>query len=111
MHLFDKITNLFKVKKEVCTSRPGARTYYMGGSWGNLIRWSDIREFSHPARFFSVHGYKSPKPVEGDLLFAKMEEDRVAIFIFTQVKYPKSTNDLFIARVGFSKFVDEQIAT
>ena len=66
--------------------------YSVGGTWGNAIQWSDWDSRR-------VVGWKSRKPVVGDILKSTMGSGKVAVFEFTAVEYKDSPSDMFFGTV------------
>lgn len=88
----------FLRKKE---QRPEMVRYYeLGGGWGNSIRFNDEAQTR-------VVGWKSPRPVKYDLLFAKMNSGKTGVYEFTKVEWCLDPHDMFFGDVQFLGYEGE----
>jgi hypothetical protein len=79
--------------------RIAAVLFKVGGGWGNSIEWT-----SFPS---SVHGWKTPLPVAGDVLAAPMESGKTLVLIFSKVRPCGDPADMFFADVEAVGYSDE----
>lgn len=71
------------------------------GGWGDSIQWHPKGQFSDPydwETMFHVVGWKTPRPMEGDLLVAEMDKSFME-FVFVEVECMRDPPDMFFAYV------------
>lgn len=92
---------LFRPTKKLKTPEPrkNARLFKIGGGWGNAVEWMtwDTR----------VNGWKTPTPVDGDILTCEMKSGKTAVWIFDKVEPCGDPADMFFATVAPVGYTDE----
>lgn len=76
--------------------------YKMGGGWGDCIEWVDIKTGE-------VTGWKTPLPMEGDILLVPMKSGKIGKYVFTHIKRCGDPKDMFFATIRFWEYADEKI--
>jgi hypothetical protein len=83
--------------------RKDATVFKVGGGWGDSIQWSFGGE-GFPCK---VNGWKTPKPIEGDVLTCEMQSGRTCVWIFAKVEPCRDVHDMFFADVELAGYLDE----
>lgn len=78
-----------------------ARTFKIGGGWGDRIEWST------PLGPNQVNGWKTPLPQVGDSLEAPMQSGKTGVYRFDDVRPCRDPRDMFFATVSFVGYVTE----
>lgn len=71
------------------------RTHMMGGTWGDRLEWCSDTENSRG----KIVGWKTPKPIVGDLLLAPLQSGRIGAFVIQSIEPTEGVHDMFFADV------------
>lgn len=94
-----RLVHLFSRKPKEPTPRTGAKLFTVGGGWGDAIQW-----MTWPTR---VTGWKTPQPVNGDILTCELKSGKTGVWIFSNVEPCGDPADMFFASVAPAGYADE----
>jgi hypothetical protein len=94
------LRKLFRMKPAEPTPRKDARTFKVGGGWGDAITWFDFKTGR-------VSGHKTPKPKVGDVLTSQMQSGKIGVFLFASVEPCGDPPDMFFGTVTPVGYADE----
>jgi len=69
----------------------------MGGPWGDHIELESGPPLSATNRTLRVHGWKSRRPLAGDLIWVEFQSGKARLCIFEKVEYCSDPGDMFFA--------------
>lgn len=85
------------VEPEAITKpRKDALCFKVGGFWGDSIKFQGYQTDSEKQH---VVGWKTPRPVVGDILIADMESGKTGVWVFQKIEYCNDPRDMFFADV------------
>lgn len=87
--MISRILKQFHRRPKRVEPRPNANEYEADGLNCAWLNWDQRR----------VSGFTRPRPVVGDVLFAKMESGRTALFVFVEVDHMHDVHDQYFATV------------
>lgn len=101
--LLDRVRSLFS---QPINLRRDFTTFANGGGWGDRIEF----QIEPGDDFGRVTGWKTPKPVKGDLLLSSMLSGSVGAFVFLDIEHMRNVGDMFNAKVyryGYARLIEE----
>lgn len=71
--------------------------------WGNTCYFGDISECK---KYIHVHGHRTPKPGNGDLIITEMESGRVAEFELFDIVHFGNVKDQYVGKAKLNRYLD-----